>query len=99
VTTTDSPAEPGRWYDYRIDVRGPEIRVYVDDELQLTYTDPDPILNGGVGLYTEDAHVLFRGPTMHEIPPHEDSAPLLDSSSKALVEEPRRRARRTPTLN
>src|SRR5215207_2572470 len=39
VTTTDSPAEPGRWYDYRIDVRGPEIRVYVDDELQLTYTD------------------------------------------------------------
>ena len=67
VTKPNPPVEPGRWYDYRIDVRGPTIKVYVEGELQITYTDPDPILGGGVGLYTEDAHVLFQRPVVHGI--------------------------------
>ncbi|QIN80537.1 DUF2334 domain-containing protein [Rubrobacter marinus] len=62
-------AEPGRWYDYRIEVRGPTIRVYVDDELQITFTDPYPIRSGRVGLYTEDARVLYRDPTVTGLPP------------------------------
>lgn len=63
ATAPGLPAEPERWYDYRIDVEGPTISVYVDGELQLTYTDTeDPILSGGVGLYTEDAHVYYRQP-------------------------------------
>ncbi len=69
ATTTGPPAEPGRWYDYRIDVHGPTIQVYVDEKLQITYTDPEPIPSGGVGLYTEDAHVYFRHPSISEIPP------------------------------
>jgi hypothetical protein len=66
ATTSGPPVEPGRWYDYRIDVRGATIQVYVDGELQITYTDPDPILSGRVGLYTEDAHVLFQDPLVNE---------------------------------
>ncbi len=63
ATEPNFPAELGRWYDYRIDVEGPTISVYVDGELRITYTDSeDPILSGGVGLYTEDAHVYFRRP-------------------------------------
>jgi hypothetical protein len=71
ATTSGPPAEPGRWYDHRIDVRGPTIRVYVDGEPQITYTDPDPILSGRVGLYTEDAHVLFQDPAVHELSSNE----------------------------
>jgi hypothetical protein len=67
VTKADLPAEPGRWYDYRIDVRGSTIKVYVNGKLQITYTDPAPILSGRVGLYTEDAHVLFRHPVVSKI--------------------------------
>jgi 3-keto-disaccharide hydrolase len=71
ATTSGPPAEPGRWYDYRIDVRGATIQVYVDGELQITYTDPDPIMSGRVGLYTEDAHVLFQDPLVNELSSNE----------------------------
>jgi len=64
VTSPDPPAQLGRWYDYRIDVQGPTIQVYVDGQLYLTYTDPDPTLSGRVGLYTEDAHVYFQDPVV-----------------------------------
>ena len=86
TTTADSPAEPGRWYDYRIEVRGPEIRVYIDGELQIAYTDPDPILSGGVGLYTEDAHVLFRDPAIREIPPDGDLSTLAQRQTQGTNE-------------
>ena len=71
VTKSAPRVVPGRWYDYRIEVRGANIKVYIDDKLQIDYTDPDPILRGGVGLYTEDAHVHFRQPTVTEIPSSE----------------------------
>jgi hypothetical protein len=69
VTSQSPPAEMGRWYEFRIDVRGPVIQVYVDGKLQLSYTDPDPILSGRVGLYTEDAHVHFSQPSVTTIGP------------------------------
>jgi hypothetical protein len=68
VTKPTPHAVPGRWYDYRIEVRGANIKVFIDDELQIDYTDPNPILRGGVGLYTEDAHVHFRQPTVKHTP-------------------------------
>ncbi len=58
----------GRWHDYRIEVRGANIRVFVDNKLEIDYTDPNPILRGGVGLYTEDAEVRFRQPTVTMAP-------------------------------
>jgi hypothetical protein len=68
VTKPRPRAVPGRWYDYRIEVRGANIKVFIDDELQIDYTDPNPILRGGVGLYTEDAHVHFRQATVKHTP-------------------------------
>jgi hypothetical protein len=68
VTKHEPRAVPGRWYDYRIEVRGANIKVYIDDKLEIDYTDPNPILRGGVGLYTEDAHVRFQQPTVTEVP-------------------------------
>ena len=64
VTKSEPRAVPGRWYDYRIEVRGANIKVYVDDKLEIDYTDPNPIPRGSVGLYTEDAHVRFQQPTV-----------------------------------
>ena len=80
VTKPRPRAVPGRWYDYRIEVRGANIKVYIDDKLQIDYTDPNPILRGGVGLYTEDAHVHFRQPTVKHTP----------SETKPLVRVKRR---------
>jgi hypothetical protein len=61
LATLPSPrAELGRWYDYKVDMIGATIRVYIDGRLELTYIDPDPIPNGQVGLYSEDAQVTFR---------------------------------------
>jgi hypothetical protein len=80
VTKPRPYAVPGRWYDYRIEVRGANIKVYIDDELQIDYTDPNPILRGGVGLYTEDAHVHFRQATVKHTP----------SETKPLVRVKRR---------
>jgi len=58
------PAETGRWHDYRIELRGATVRIYVDGRLRITYTDPEPIPRGRVGLYSEDAHVEFKQPTV-----------------------------------
>lgn len=76
LATTAAPvAEMGRWYDYRIEITGARIRVYVDGTLQIDYTDLDPIPSGRVGLYTEDARVSFRYPFV---------APL-DTESKTVT--------------
>jgi hypothetical protein len=64
ATKSNPRAVPGKWHDYRIEVRGANIRVFVNDKLEIDYTDPNPILRGGVGLYTEDAEVRFRQPTV-----------------------------------
>jgi LysM repeat protein len=65
LVTTPWPAnELGRWYDYRVDLHGPAISVYVDGQFQFSYADPDPLLSGRVGLYSEDARVLFHEPAV-----------------------------------
>jgi hypothetical protein len=69
ATKSKPRAVPGKWHDYRIEVRGANIRVFVDDRLEIDYTDPNPILRGGVGLYTEDAGILFRHPSVTEVNP------------------------------
>jgi uncharacterized protein (TIGR03437 family) len=41
---------PDRWYSLAIVGIGANIKVYVDDVLKIDYTDPAPVLLGGVGL-------------------------------------------------
>jgi len=44
-----------KFYNIKIEVKGNNIKVYVDEELQIDYTDTDnPIPAGGVGLYISD---------------------------------------------
>lgn len=44
-----------RFYDIRVEVKAGNIKVYVDEELQIDYTDTDnPILAGYLGLYISD---------------------------------------------
>ncbi|HEX2035620.1 MAG TPA: DUF2334 domain-containing protein [Chloroflexota bacterium] len=64
VTAPEWPLNLERWYEYRVELNGPTILVYIDGELALSYTDPDPILSGRVGLYTEDAEVYFLHPAV-----------------------------------
>lgn len=46
-----------RWYDLRVEVRGDNIKVYVDNILKIDYTDPAPLLNGAIAFETlDDAH-------------------------------------------
>ncbi len=67
ATTATPVVEIGYWHDYRIEIVNATIRVYVDGVLQIEYTDPDPIPSGRVGLYTEDAQVMFQNPSVTPI--------------------------------
>ena len=53
--TKDHSFDPNRFYDIKIEVKDSNVKVYVDEELQIDYTDTDnPILKGSVGLYISD---------------------------------------------
>ena len=41
-----------RWFATRIEKRGGEIKVFLDNKLAMTYTDPDPIPGGYATLWT-----------------------------------------------
>ena len=43
-----------RWYEVRITGSGGKVDVYVDGALKLTYTDPNPLLYGTIGIETLD---------------------------------------------
>jgi hypothetical protein len=42
------------WFATRVEKRGGEVRVYLDNLPALTYTDPDPLPGGRVALWTRD---------------------------------------------
>ncbi len=48
-----------RWYNVRIEVRGPQFRCYVDDELIFEHTDAR-FTHGQVGLSTWDTGARFK---------------------------------------
>jgi hypothetical protein len=60
---------PNRWYDFRIEVKGASIRVYIDNVLQINYEDPDPLLTGSIAFetldnanfYVDDVKVTMHG--------------------------------------
>lgn len=58
VKTTTEFGLPGKdighraWFAIRMEKRGGEIKVFLDNRLALTYTDPDPLPGGYVGEWT-----------------------------------------------
>ncbi|MCK4532820.1 hypothetical protein KAU39_03460 [bacterium] len=39
-----------KWNDFKIEAEGAKLKISVNEQLKIVYTDPEPILNGGVGL-------------------------------------------------
>ncbi len=52
LNSVRSAYDPGRWYDLEMVAIGPDIRVYVDNELKISYSDPEPVPFGGVMFWS-----------------------------------------------
>lgn len=51
----DYSFNPDQFYDIRVELKGNNIKIYVDEELQIDYVDTgDPVLEGHLGLYISD---------------------------------------------
>ena len=46
-----------RWYDVEIVGEGGHIQVFVDGNLELEYTDDDPVLQGTIAFETLDNYL------------------------------------------
>jgi hypothetical protein len=51
----DYTFNPDQFYDIKVELKGSNIKIYIDEELQIDYTDTgDPVLAGHLGLYISD---------------------------------------------
>ncbi len=48
-----------RWFVTRIEKRGGEIKVFLDNKLAITYLDPDPIPGGYAGIWTLNNGIML----------------------------------------
>ena len=61
LATRNAPKFPvGQWHSVRVTQVGRRISVFADGHRLTDYIDPQPYLDGAVGLYSEDAEVVFR---------------------------------------
>ena len=58
--STDYSYSRGEYFNVKVEVKGNEIKVYVDDELLFEYTDSLAFTYGKVGIYLNDADVKFK---------------------------------------
>lgn len=47
------------WFATRLEKRGGEIKVYLDNKLAMTYTDPDPLPGGYMGVWTLNNGIML----------------------------------------
>lgn len=60
VTQDNPKLTLNQWNDFKIVLKGANIKVYVNNSLVADYTDTSsPFLSGKIGLYNEDAHVHY----------------------------------------
>jgi len=91
-----------KWWHVAIERRGPKITCYVDDQLALEYTDPEPLEGGSVCLWTHDNAIMIarvwiayessrdrENPvsTPGESPPHPGPLPHVATSHKAVFHD------------
>lgn len=55
------------WFKLKIRMEGNTVSVSLDGKSVFTFTDPQPFLNGYVGLYSEGAEVAYRNLTIKGI--------------------------------
>ena len=75
------PVSLGTTYHMKVECRGANIKVYIDDTLYIDYTDPEPFLNGKVGMRSHSSGVQYDNFTVTSITT-ELKAPL-----RQLIEE------------
>lgn len=82
----------GTWNKVRVRMIGDTFQIWVDDVLQgaqagatdATFTDTErPIMNGGIGLYNEDAEVVFDDVAMTGAPGLTAAMPTTDTGASS----------------
>ncbi len=78
----------GEWMNLRCELRGKEIRVYLDDQLHISVTDDDlfPILSGKLAFGFGDAHVIVSDITQTSL----DDAARIDGATYSYLNKPTR---------
>jgi len=81
-----------QWYRIGIMVRGPDIQIYVDDQVLLDYQDPNPIAKGTIALESLDQSLVFVDDirvTQIDVPPakEEEKKKLETSPSSSMIQE------------
>jgi hypothetical protein len=71
----NTPVNYGEWHEITVEVRGPHIKGWLDDELAINYVDKvgSIFLNGTIGLVTygsepKDAHIRFDDVLVEPLP-------------------------------
>jgi hypothetical protein len=60
VTESTPKLQLGQWNNFRITLKGANVKVFINGSLVTDYTDTNnPFLTGGIGLYNEDAKVYY----------------------------------------
>lgn len=81
--------QAGEWHSIRVVVSGGQHQVYVDDELQLTVTDPEPLETGAIMLRAQGGGTVefddldVRGASAGGPPPSEGAQPSEESTASA----------------
>ena len=69
VARADGNFQAGKSYRLKVVCEGAQIRVYVDGTLYLDYTDPEPYMQGLVGVRAHNCSVAFDDLTVTGIQP------------------------------
>lgn len=59
IATSSGSFSPNQWYDFRLEVVGDRIQIYINDILKIDYIDSDPLLNGSIAFETLDDQTIF----------------------------------------
>ncbi len=61
-----SAYNPLEWNHIKIITTGNLVQIYVNNNLEISYTDPTPILSGRVGLVSYDSHAHFDNVSVND---------------------------------
>ncbi len=59
LANAPGPINLNQWYNLKIEVNGANIKIYLNDVLKITYTDPEPLLQGAIAFETLDGSCVL----------------------------------------
>ena len=66
LASASAPVKSGQTYELKAVCRGAKIEVYLDGELLISYTDPNPFIQGSAGIRTCDSRASFEAFSISE---------------------------------